>query len=205
MTSRERSDIPVTMILVRHARPDVLAAMPAASWELSPDGWDAARALGVGLRRFGPLRIVTSDEVKAIQTGEAIRADDATTDARFGEQGCGTVPFLPDGAFRERVLEHFRHADARMLGDESSAEAALRFDTAVQDVLKSANAKTPVIVSHGRIISAWLATFAGPAHGPTSAAEEIWMSLRMPDAFLLRRDGSGWTHVRFDGEIGAGS
>ncbi|MGB3330470.1 MAG: histidine phosphatase family protein, partial [Thermomicrobiales bacterium] len=91
MTSRERRRTPVTAILVRHAQPDVQPDRAAGVWPLRPEGWQAAQALGRRLRAFGLLQVVTSDEVKAIQTGEAlIPVRDVTTDARFGEQGLGT-------------------------------------------------------------------------------------------------------------------
>ena len=187
MTSRERTSVPVAAILVRHAHPEVQPDRPAGVWPLRPEGWQSAQALGRRLRAFGLLQVVTSDEVKAIQTGEAlIPKCDVTTDARFGEQGQGTVPFLPGDAFHERAIDHFRHPEERILGDETSSEAAARFDAAFRDVRGRHEDRVPVIVAHGRIISAWLVAHAVPGNDESVPAEALWASLRMPDAFLLR-------------------
>jgi probable phosphoglycerate mutase len=195
------------LIVVRHAHPEVMPEHLASAWPLSPEGWAAARSLGKRLGALGKLHVVSSPEVKAVQTGEAIRPGAMpATDERFGEQGRGTVPFLSGGDFRERVIAHFRHPDERMLGEESSAEAAARFDAGARDVLSAPgeNDGIPVIVSHGRIVSAWLATHAGTPSGTCEPAETIWTSLRMPDALLLRRSGAGWCWSRLSDDPGAG-
>ncbi|MGC4191663.1 MAG: histidine phosphatase family protein [Thermomicrobiales bacterium] len=183
------------LIVVRHASPLVQPEVPPNAWSLSPKGcWDA-QALGVQLRPFGPLRIVTSPELKAMQTGEAILSGDApATDEAFGEQGLGTVPFLPGDAFRNRVIAHFRYPNERVLGEESSVDAAMRFDRGVNRLLGNRiGGSIPVVVSHGRIVSAWLAACAAPEDSETVAAETIWTDLRMPDVILLHRASSGLT------------
>ncbi|MGC4106685.1 MAG: histidine phosphatase family protein [Thermomicrobiales bacterium] len=183
-------------IILRHARPDVQPERPASEWPLAPEGWDAAQRLGERLRGFGPLRVVASAERKAIQTGEAIGGA-VKVDDRFGEQGRGTVPFLPGDAFHDRVIAHFRQPEDRILGDEASAEAAARFDAALGDSLAGEDDALPVIVSHGRIVSAWIAAQA-TMPGGTQEAEMIWQGLRMPDAWLVSRTASGWMAVRID-------
>ncbi|MGN6485203.1 MAG: histidine phosphatase family protein [Thermomicrobiales bacterium] len=199
------SQFPPTLIIVRHAQPEVDPDRPAASWPLSPAGRDAATALGDRLRAIGSLRIITSRELKAIQTGEAIASTQPIiTDHRFGEQGLGTVPYLPAGAFKEQVTAHFEQLDAPILGDESSREASVRFDAAINERIGDlAKGTIPTVVSHGRIISAWLTGYARPEHGEPIAASSLWGSLRMPDAFLLRRDSDDrcrWAWSRLDPE-----
>lgn len=197
----------IDLILVRHARPEVRPDVPAGVWPLSRAGRADACALGERLRAaFGPLRVVTSGEQKAIETGEAIAGGGVTIDGRFGEQGLGTVPFLPADAFRARAIAHFRRPQDRVLGEESSAEAASRFDAALRDRLAGEHDATPVIVSHGRVLSAWLAMAALPAarDAATGSAEAIWQRLRMPDAFVLRRGDGGWIYEPFGGAEGGG-
>jgi broad specificity phosphatase PhoE len=191
---------PVDLILVRHAQPEVWPERPAGEWPLSPEGMQAARLLGERLcEAIGPVRVVTSDERKAIQTGEAIAGGAVTIDERFGEQGQGTIPFLPGDAFRERVMDHFRQPHECILGAESSADAAARCDLALRDAFAGGDATIPVVVSHGRLLSAWLASrVAMPAERADAAT--IWTRMRMPDAFLLRRAGDGWLGERFDGD-----
>ncbi|MGN6030579.1 MAG: histidine phosphatase family protein [Thermomicrobiales bacterium] len=189
---------PVDLILVRHAHPCVQPDRPAGEWPISPEGMQAARILGEHLcAAVGPMRVVTSDERKAIRTGEAISGGAVSVDERLGEQGQGTVPFLPGDAFRERVMEHFRQPHVRVLGAESSADAVARFDLALRDALDWSGATVPVVVSHGRILSAWIAARVTMPETSIDAGT-IWMQMRMPDVFLLRRAGEGWQGERFD-------
>lgn len=199
--SSQRPDL----IIARHARPEVQPDDPASSWSLSPEGIAAATSLGERLRAFDTLRITTSAELKAIQTGEAIEPrSPVVTDHHFSEQGLGGVAFLPGDAFREQVITHFRQPGARLLGDESSREAAFRFDAGIHDATDAFTKRViPVIVSHGRIISAWLTAFAHPATRTTISADILWESLRMPDAFLLQHDSGQvgqWIWTRLDNE-----
>ena len=76
---------------------------------------------------------------------------------------------------------------------------ALPGDLALRDALDGGDATIPVVVSHGRVLSAWLASrVAMPAERADAAT--IWTRLRMPDAFLLRRERDGWLGERFDGD-----
>jgi broad specificity phosphatase PhoE len=207
MTSQQSATTTPDLIVVRHARPEVHHEQSAASWPLSPAGHEAAIALGARLRAFGALRVFTSRERKAIQTAEAIASGNPVgIDDHFGEQGLGTAPFLSEEAFRERVVAHFRQPDARILGNESSRDAVFRFDSALHDATEGIPECTiPAIVSHGRIISAWLTTHAFPEHGEPPGAAELWESLAMPDAFLLQpdpHDRNRWIWTRLDLEGG---
>lgn len=195
-----------TLIIVRHARPEVDPEHPAASLPLAEEGRHAALALGERLHMLGPLQIIASDEVKAIQTGDAIAPGQSiASDERFGEQGRGSVPFLAAEAFRECAIAHFREPNAVILGEESSREAANRLNTAIGDLMSTQRDDAiPAIVSHGRIISAWLTEHARPEHGERPAADRLWASLQMPDAFLLWHDPTpgdrDWIWRRLDHE-----
>ena len=71
----------VKLFLVRHAMPAFGPDVPAAAWELSSQGWSAARALARAL----PVEalLVASREPKARQTLEP--AGSVQTDERFNE------------------------------------------------------------------------------------------------------------------------
>lgn len=69
----------------------------------------------------------------------------------------------------------FNHPEAPILGPESAAAAAERMREAIQDL----TALPAAVVSHGRIISAYLGSLIG-IHG-----FRIWEALKMPDVLLV--------------------
>src|SRR5689334_2249574 len=71
----------VKLFLVRHAMPAFGPVVPAAGWELSSEGWCAARALAPALP-VGAL-LIASREPKARQRLEP--AGSVQTDERFNE------------------------------------------------------------------------------------------------------------------------
>src|ERR1051325_8791308 len=61
-----------TLILIKHARPDVMPAVPSRDWTLSDEGRDSCKALAARLAAKPPDLFVTSDEPKAIETGSIV-------------------------------------------------------------------------------------------------------------------------------------
>jgi broad specificity phosphatase PhoE len=169
--------------LVRHTTPLVDAAQPAEAWGVGDEGRAQAAELVPSLAEAGATVIVTSPELKARITAEIIAEGlgiPLREDERLREQGLGAVPFYGDhDAFHARVQEHFAHPDLKVLGQETSRQAGARFQQVVREL---GAGEVPILVSHGRIISAWLASqVALDAH-------EIWQNLRMPDAIQVDID-----------------
>lgn len=182
------------IILVRHGKPLIDPARPAADWPLDTDAAGDVTRLAGSLAPSGVDAVVTSAERKAIGTGEIIAhalGVPARVDARLGEQGDGTVPWIAEpAAFRAAVQRHFRMSGDRVLGEESSGEAAIRFAGAVEAV--RATYRLPVLVTHGRVLSAYVARVTG------QDAWAFWNDLRMPDAFLLDLQRRAWRSIEED-------
>lgn len=171
-----------TIILVRHCQPVVDEKSPATAWSLSDAGTRRAQDLAESLRDYRPVRVVTSSERKAIETGQSIasRFDiDLVTDELLNEQGRGTVPFLTDrAAFLAFVRDHFRFPDRAILGNEPAATAADRLAAAVNHHAQIG--EPPVIlVSHGRVLASYLARLSG------DDPWRLWETMTMPDAFVI--------------------
>jgi broad specificity phosphatase PhoE len=168
------------LCLVRHTTPVVDPDRPAEDWTIGDEGRQQVEAILPTIEEIGPTAIVTSPELKARLTAEilaqglglAMRIDD-----NLREQGLGAVPFYGGhDEFHEMVREHFALPEMTILGNESSRAAADRFNRVVQSF---GPREVPVLVSHGRIMSAWLASQVA------LDAFDIWQNLQMPDALLV--------------------
>lgn len=172
------------VMLVRHAMPILIPEQPAGSWPLGDEGRAQAFDLGERLLPFAPDLVVTSIERKARETGDAIAAGLALerhiVDG-FHEQGGDTVPFIDDpDELRATVERHFDLSDRAVLGAETSRDAAKRFKTALDRVVRQfPMAQLPVVVSHGRIMAAFLGQLTG--RDPW----DIWRELALPDLFQV--------------------
>jgi broad specificity phosphatase PhoE len=168
------------LCLVRHTTPEVNPDRPAEEWAVGEEGRLQVEAIVDEVREIGPTAIVSSPELKARVTAEILAQGtglDVRIDDRLAEQGLGAVPFYGGhDEFHARVREHFSLPDAVILGNESSRAAASRFNEVVQAFGPN---DVPVLVSHGRILSAWLASQVA------LDAYDIWENLQMPDALLV--------------------
>jgi broad specificity phosphatase PhoE len=163
--------------------PQVDVDTPAPEWRLGPDGIAGAGALAERLlaARYAPTKIVASREPKAAETGSII-AD------RLGlpfaivqglhEHDRRAVGFLGTEAFAARMRDFFAHPDSVVFGGESAAMALTRFAAAVDRVCAEQTGDV-VIVSHGTVISLFVATRA------RVDAAELWALLGLPSYVSL--------------------
>lgn len=171
------------IVLVRHARPVIDPERPAGAWRLDPAANEDVRRLAASLGEWGVDGIIASPEPKAAATAGGIgRALGLTVgiDDRLREQGNDTVPWMDPDTFRVTVERHFRAPDEVVMGTESSVSAADRFGEAVEAALSCW--RRPVVVTHGRVMTAWCARIAGVD------AVRFWHGLAMPDAWVVDRD-----------------
>jgi broad specificity phosphatase PhoE len=171
-----------TLVLVRHAAPLVDPALPAARWPLSDSGRAACGPLAAALVQVAPRRIVTSDEPKAIETGQLLgRAlgAEVTLGTGLHEHDRTGVPVLAPAAWQDAMAGFFALPDQRVLGRESATEAADRFAAAVARVLAEVPTGNLAIVAHGTVMSLFVARHGG------GDAHAVWRRLAMPCALVL--------------------
>lgn len=159
------------MILVRHARSEVLASVPAAEWVLSEDGRAAAADLGRRLATPSGVRVMASTEPKAIDTATAFSLGPVTTSETFCEV---ERPWYDDGEGLARDAQRWFAGEA-VAGWDSLAGAIERFGRGLEECGDSV-----VVVTHGTVMTAWLASI-----GATSDPFAFWQDLRMPDAWQV--------------------
>jgi broad specificity phosphatase PhoE len=171
-----------TLILIRHSQSQPERDRPASQWPLTEEGRRRCIALAKRLAAYAPDVIVTSRERKAIETGALVAARLALpTLIAHGlhEHEREQVGWLSNPAFERAVSAFFAQPNELVFGEETATQAGARFDAAVRDVVAAYPAQTIALVSHGTVITLFLAQHAGVAALP------FWKRLGMPALVVL--------------------
>ncbi|HEY7343470.1 MAG TPA: histidine phosphatase family protein [Ktedonobacterales bacterium] len=173
------------LFLIRHAAPAKNPAVPAREWALSATGRADAEQLAEMLTPFAPAviipnvpaAIIASDELKARQTAQPL-ADrlDLTVEVMAGlhEHERRTVGYLDDETFQATMARFFAEPDALVFGEETANQALARFSRAVEDTLARHPEGDIVIVTHGTVMSLFVA-----AHSIVKPMK-FWWHLHLP-------------------------
>ena len=165
------------MIFVRHSESSVRPDRTAHEWGLSRAGRRLAAELATRLAPLEPDRVYTSCEPKAVETGAVIAAAldlEVHQLKKLGEHDRTNVRFLTTKGFELSVKHCLAHPDKHVFGGETADEALERFSSGVDLVLETEECARPLVVTHGTVMSLYLARLAGVDPW------EIWQSLSMP-------------------------
>lgn len=171
------------LYLVRHAHSKVDRSTSPAAWGLTDKGRADAAALAHHLEETGVGLVLSSDELKAIETANVV-ADvlgiASEVDSGFREQG-GSHPQWAETEedFVSLVGDAFGRPSEFVIGNETMDAAAGRFEAAVRPRLDGA--ENGMVVAHGRVISAFVA-----GHNEIDTFE-FWRGLAMPALITLTR------------------
>ncbi|MHB8380090.1 MAG: histidine phosphatase family protein [Acidimicrobiales bacterium] len=161
------------VVLIRHAEPTVDPDRPPSEWQLTPNGKELSRVLGVRLRPSGLRRIVTSPEDKAWATATAVAevlGVDVVVDERLREV---QRPWTEDN-FDDTVVRYLEGTPIE--GWETIDRVASR----LMDSLVSHSGVGPIgVVTHGTA----MACLVGAIDRVSRAV--FWSDLTMPDAWNL--------------------
>lgn len=174
------------LILVKHARPEIVPGKAASSWLLSEDGKKSCRPLAEQLRGYGPELVVTSTEPKANETGlrtASILGVPFESAPDLHETRRETVSYdeVVD-EWHSHVAQFFESPDDLVLGEETATQASTRFSAAVHSVLDRNPERTVAIVCHGTVISLYAASVAAIDPFP------LWKCLGMPSFVVMSPD-----------------
>jgi broad specificity phosphatase PhoE len=171
-----------TLILIRHSQSQPEPERPASQWPLTETGRRRCIALAERLAAYAPDLIVASRERKASQTGAlvATRLGLPTKIADgLHEHQREHAGWLPDPAFEQAVSAFFARPNELVFGEETAYQASARFDAAVRGVLAAHPSQTVALVSHGTVITLFVAQHAGLAALP------FWKRLGMPAIVVM--------------------
>ena len=169
------------LILVRHSLPAITGEQPASQWKLSEEGRRRCERLAKLLAAHRPVAVVTSTEPKAIETGQIAGGRlgvpvEAAPNLHEHERP-GTGLDTPE-QFNAKVARLLEHPGELIFGAETGDEARERFEAAVDDAMRRHPAGTVAIVSHGTVMTLFVARAAGIDPVP------FWKGLGLP-AFVV--------------------
>lgn len=169
------------LILIRHSQSQPIPALPQSAWGLTAEGRARCRPLAEQLRPYALQHILTSYETKAQETAALTAAELGVpwqVRAGFEEQG-GDPPYLDQEAFSAAVQALFNQPQAMVFGSETGQQAQARFTAAANHVLAEFHSDNVAIVTHGRVLTLFLAH-----HTPIDSLP-FWQSLTMPCFVVL--------------------
>lgn len=173
------------LLLVKHALPHIEPDRPATRWRLGETGRAQSFRLAEALRPHGPSVVITSDEPKAVETGQLVAGRlelPCTVAPGLHEQDNAGTPYFDTRAeFEGAVRSLFDEPGRRAYGNESAEEALGRFEKAVEAALEPHPHKNAVIVAHGRINTLFVA-----AHNPLDAFA-FWKAWQLGTFSVLSR------------------
>ncbi len=165
------------LILVKHSLPEIVESLPAREWRLSEVGRERARKLANLLRDYQPDVIISSVELKAIETAEII-AEELVSPVYviegLHEHDRSNFPFLSKSDFRKAVREFFNNPTKLVFGNETADHSFERFHRSILSVLNSYQEKTIIVVAHGTVISLFVSRLTGTHGFP------LWSDLGLP-------------------------
>ena len=170
------------LILIRHSLPQIVEDQPPKSWSLSQAGESRASTMAVAVAALKPASVHSSAEAKAMQTAEFITNMTGLTlslDPGFNEQGRSNEKFVSQEEFDGKISAALRSPGELLFGTETISDAVDRFTAALVDAEKYSQAGDMVVVSHGTVISGFVASRTG------DDPVELWKSLGMPGLICL--------------------
>ena len=149
------------ILLAKHSQPAVDPSTSPSAWTLSTAGRRRALALAASLRHHNPTRIVASPETKAIETAEIVGASlhlevEVLDGVREHDRPLLAFATSRD-AFESAIEASFARPEEVIYGGESIETASRRLHAAIGSVLASPRGGTPLVVTHGTVLAAYVA------------------------------------------------
>lgn len=183
------------LIFIRHAAVEIDPNVSSREWRLSDNGRSTTRYLAPQIASHNPARIITSEEPKAAVTGQIIA--DALgipwqTAPNLHEHERSSVGYFESKEdFVTAVSHFFTHPNQLIFGDETANQARERFDTAVHALLAANPNDTLAIVTHGTVLTLFLARYNQFDPVP------FWQTLKLPDLIVVNLPNFTFHDSRF--------
>jgi len=154
---------------------------PAPDWHLGERGRALSELLANKLAAYSPDVVVSSVEPKAIETAQIV-ANRLSLPHEIAEglheHDRRNVPFMPLAELEARAAEFFAKPDQLVLGSETGNQAHARFAKAIDRVIEKHPRKNIAIVSHGSVISLFVAR-------NNEMPFDFWKRLGLPSIVVL--------------------
>jgi broad specificity phosphatase PhoE len=171
------------LVLVRHSLPEFVTGVPASHWRLSDKGRRRCQPLAEHLAACRPTAIISSTEPKAIETGRicaSLLGLPFETAPGLHEHQRDVVHDLGSWEeFEAQVGRFFEQPDKLVFGSETADQVYARFSDSLTGVMALHPSGSMVIVSHGTVLTLFIARAAGLDPMP------LWKSLGLPAFAVL--------------------
>lgn len=170
------------LIFVRHSITKQQPEVSSHDWTLTPEGEARCAILAEKLKPYAPAVIVTSEEPKARLTGAiTARHLGLPTETEHGlhEHLRHNEPYTSAEEFLANIRALLTRPDEQLFGEESGTVARQRFEQAVQNILARHPGQTVAAVTHGTVLSLFL------AHRAQLDPVAYWQSIGMPAYIVL--------------------
>ncbi|HUF38519.1 MAG TPA: histidine phosphatase family protein [Anaerolineales bacterium] len=180
------------LLLVRHAQTRPVAGVRPAEFALTEAGRRSCLPFARKLAPWNPVVIVTSEEPKARETGQIIGETLAVpieSHPGLEEHHRQAVERLGTQIeFQKAVERIFDELERVIYGEESGADALIRFSNAIDRALAAHPNGNVAVVTHGTV----MALFAA-AHNAIDA-KTFWRGMEMPDLVILQLPDNKLVH-----------
>jgi broad specificity phosphatase PhoE len=169
------------LILIRHSQPQIEPGVPAHQWKLSESGRVRCRPLAERLADHDPTVIVSSVELKAVETARGVAellGCSLETALGLHEHERHGLGLLGAEQFEVAVAGLFARPGERVMGEESADQAHQRFARAVDGVIRQHAGRNVAVVTHGTVMTLFVTRAAGLEPFP------FWRQLGLP-AFVV--------------------
>ncbi len=178
------------LILVKHSLPEILPEIPASEWHLSAEGRQRCHVLGDELAGHAPDLIFSSQEPKAEETAQIIAQQlvkPLFIVPGLHEHERKAVQFTNEEQFEVSVKEFFEQPDVLVFGEETAAQSLNRFSSATDELISQNRDQNLVIVSHGTVITLFVANNCGIEPFPFRSRLDLpsFVVLSLPDLVVL--------------------
>ena len=170
-----------SVVLIRHAMPQIEENVPSALWKLTPEGAAAAARLAARLREFRLSQIATSPEPKAVGTAEAIASRLGLAieiDEGFAEHSRKSIGFMPREEIEAGIAALFANPARLVFGDETADACFERFEAALARQVAKGTGDV-LAATHGTILSIYVSRTLHIDPMP------FWRGLGLPCAVVL--------------------
>jgi broad specificity phosphatase PhoE len=171
-----------TLVLVKHSLPELDPARPPSQWALSDEGRERCALLLEHLAPYRGAALYSSAERKALETAQLIQpaiGESPLVDEDLSEHRREQVSIVSREEFQERVRAMFASPDELVFGEETATEAMSRFSQAVLRLVSAHPGRDSVIVTHGTVISLFVAGCGGFDPFP------FWRRLGLPAVVFM--------------------
>ncbi len=165
------------LILIRHSISQQDARVSAHHWSLTEEGRARCAALAERIQPYQPAVIVSSAEPKAVQTAEAVAGIlglPHKTETGLHEQLRESEPYRTQTEFEARIRRLLENPSQLVFGEETGDAAYLRFQAAIDAILRRHPNQNVTAVTHGTVLSLFLARVA------QIEPVAFWQKLGMP-------------------------